>query len=86
MRQLLLFLTVLAYYIYVIDAHGLLYDPAARSSAWRFDSKYNAYYNDMEMFCGGINTQWQQNGINIRLLKINTIRIKSIIKLSYLRW
>jgi hypothetical protein len=45
-----------------IDAHGRLMVPPARSTAWREDpNRFPAYYNDMEMFCGGKPTQWQQN-------------------------
>jgi hypothetical protein len=31
----------------IIDAHGRLLEPAARSSAWRTDPSYPTYYNDM---------------------------------------
>ena len=30
----------------LITAHGRLREPAARSTAWRVDSSYPAYYND----------------------------------------
>jgi hypothetical protein len=46
-----------------INAHGRLVVPPARSTAWRENpSLFPAYYNDMEMFCGGKSTQWNQNG------------------------
>ena len=45
------------------NAHGRLIDPPARSTAWREKPNlFPAYYNDMEMFCGGKTTQWNQNG------------------------
>ena len=31
----------------LIDAHGRLWDPASRSTAWRVDPSYPAYFNDM---------------------------------------
>jgi len=40
-------------------------DPVARSSAWLVDSSFKdccTYSNHMEMFCGGINHQWNQHG------------------------
>ena len=49
--------------VYHIEGHGRLMDPPARSTAWRENQNmFPAYYNDMEMFCGGKPTQWNQNG------------------------
>ena len=47
-----------------IEAHGMLMVPPARSSAWREfgKDKFPAEYTDNQMFCGGINVQWYQNG------------------------
>lgn len=48
------------------EAHGRLLVPPARSTAWREEpNRFPAYYNDMEMFCGGKTVQWQQNGSEI---------------------
>ena len=33
-------------FLTLITAHGRLKEPAARSTAWRVDSSYPAYYND----------------------------------------
>jgi hypothetical protein len=32
-----------------INCHGRLLDPAARTSAWRFDNRFPAYYDDTAM-------------------------------------
>lgn len=45
--------------ITLINCHARLLDPPARSSAWRYDSRFPAYYNDNEMFCGGLGIQIQ---------------------------
>lgn len=46
-----------------IAGHGRLLQPVARTSAWRkWASLFPAYYNDNQMFCGGVATQWQKNG------------------------
>lgn len=45
-----------------ISGHGYLYQPVARSSAWRkWPSMFKAYYSDMSLFCGG---KWKQHGEN----------------------
>lgn len=44
-----------------IYSHGRLIDPPARSTAWRYDSRFPAYYDDTAMYCGGFGVQ-QQNG------------------------
>jgi predicted carbohydrate-binding protein with CBM5 and CBM33 domain len=59
---------LLIQYLCIFDqchGHGYLADPPARSSAWLFDRDFTAccqYYNHVEMFCGGTNTQWIVNG------------------------
>ncbi|CAF0918643.1 unnamed protein product [Adineta ricciae] len=48
-----------------IDAHGYLFEPVARSSAWLVDPAFKeccTYSGHMEMFCGGIGHQWNNNG------------------------
>jgi len=46
-----------------INCHGRLLTPAARSSAWRqFPDLFPAYYDDAQMFCGGVQTLWGKNG------------------------
>ncbi len=48
---------VLALNVVEINSHGLLLEPAARSSAWRLDSsKFPAYYNgDNNFFLSDFN-------------------------------
>jgi len=68
---LLCLTSILLLKILEINAHGRLVDPPARSTAWREKpSLFPAYYNDMEMFCGGKPTQWNQNGANRNILKL----------------
>lgn len=63
--SLLSLTSILLLEVLEISAHGRLIDPPARSTAWREKpSLFPAYYNDMEMFCGGKGTQWNQNGSN----------------------
>jgi len=48
-----------------IYGHGYLLDPVARSSAWLVDQSFKqccTYSNHMEMFCGGIQHQWNAHG------------------------
>ena len=46
-----------------INCHGRLLNPVARTSAWRlFPNIFPAYYDDNQMFCGGVQTLWEQNG------------------------
>ena len=52
-----------------IHAHGYLFDPIARSSAWLVDDEFKqccSYPGHMEMFCGGVGHQWNSNG-NVRV-------------------
>ena len=48
-----------------VYGHGYLLDPVARSSAWMVDQSFRqccTYNNHMEMYCGGIQTQWSTHG------------------------
>lgn len=42
--------------------HGRLIEPPARSSAWRFGYDTPVDYDDNQLYCGGLNVQWGQNG------------------------
>ncbi|XP_031341283.1 uncharacterized protein LOC116169351 [Photinus pyralis] len=42
--------------------HGMMINPAGRSSRWRFNSTAPPNYNDMELFCGGFGAQWLIHG------------------------
>ena len=44
-----------------VHGHGRLRDPPARSSAWRYDSRFPPEYTDNQMFCGGVQIQYGQN-------------------------
>ena len=46
----------------LVNSHGRLLDPPARSSAWRYDSRFPAFFNDNQMFCGGFQVQLQNGG------------------------
>lgn len=55
----------LSIYIVSVHSHGYLLDPVARSSAWLVDPTFRqccTYSNHMEMFCGGIQHQWNSQG------------------------
>jgi len=44
-----------------VNGHGYLLDPVARSTAWMVDQSFKqccTYSNHMEMFCGGLQSQW----------------------------
>ena len=61
----ILFVLQSFYFIELIDGHGYLADPPARSSAWLFDSDFKkccTYYDHVAMFCGGVYRQWTING------------------------
>ena len=62
MLRILFFLTSCLISIY---GHGYLIDPVARSSGWLVDQSFRqccTYSNHMEMFCGGIQHQWNTHG------------------------
>lgn len=45
------------------SGHGRLLDPIARTSAWRkWPGMFPAEYTDNQMFCGGVDKQWNRNG------------------------
>ena len=49
--------------INLIDCHGRLLVPPARTSAWREDpARFPSYFDDAQMFCGGFQNQWGANG------------------------
>lgn len=45
-----------------IYCRGRLIDPPARSSAWRYDNRFPTYYDDNQMFCGGLQVQLNNGG------------------------
>jgi len=59
----LILLAICVLQISEISGHGRLLEPVARTSAWRrWPNLFPAEYNDNQMFCGGVDTQWNQNG------------------------
>ena len=63
LKQLIVVGLVIFVNVIEISCHGRLLTPAARSSAWRqFPDLFPAYYDDAQMFCGGVQTLWGQNG------------------------
>lgn len=61
-------LVIWAFCLISIDAHGYLYEPVARSSAWLVDDSFRkccTWPQHMEMFCGGLGHQWKVNGLSI---------------------
>ena len=58
----ILLLSILSCQLILVNCHGRLLVPPARTSAWREDPiKFTVNYDDNEMFCGGFNTQWLVN-------------------------
>ncbi|XP_013405752.1 uncharacterized protein LOC106170437 [Lingula anatina] len=45
-----------------VDGHGMLLNPAGRSSMWRLGYDVNPNYSDNELNCGGLGMQWDTNG------------------------
>lgn len=45
-----------------IQAHGKLADPVSRSSMWRLGYKTPQNYEDNQLFCGGVQVQYEKNG------------------------
>lgn len=42
--------------------HGRLIDPPARSTAWRYGYDTPVDYDDNQLYCGGLQVQWNVNG------------------------
>ncbi|XP_023246710.1 uncharacterized protein LOC106644009 [Copidosoma floridanum] len=49
------------FHTWEVNAHGRLRDPPSRSSAWREDFNVPENYNDAELNCGGVGSQYVQN-------------------------
>ncbi|XP_042869960.1 uncharacterized protein LOC122251840 [Penaeus japonicus] len=45
-----------------VEGHGRMHYPAGRSTAWRHGFGTPINYNDDELNCGGLGTQYEQNG------------------------
>ncbi|XP_065927744.1 uncharacterized protein [Magallana gigas] len=55
-------ITILASLLVVGEPHGYMIDPPQRSSMWRVYQGFTPNYNDMELFCGGREKQWNELG------------------------
>lgn len=44
-----------------VFSHGMVLNPVARGSRWRYNSSAPHNYNDAEQYCGGRSIQWNQN-------------------------
>jgi hypothetical protein len=63
LRKYVLSLLLIIFYFDLVNCHGRLLVPPARSSAWREDPiRFPIYYDDNQMFCGGAYVQWTENG------------------------
>ncbi|KAG6800966.1 hypothetical protein HZU73_03704 [Apis mellifera caucasica] len=60
-EKLLLIIFLIGIYFSKIQGRGLMLDPISRSSAWRKGFPVEPNYNDHELFCGGLNIQYEQN-------------------------
>jgi hypothetical protein len=59
LKQLVFFLIVK---LIEVNCHGRLLVPPSRSSAWREDPiRFPVNYDDVAMFCGGIDKLWRVN-------------------------
>lgn len=38
-----------------VSGHGMVHDPVARSTRWRYNKTAPKNYNDNQLFCGGFN-------------------------------
>ncbi|XP_022323006.2 uncharacterized protein LOC111124444 [Crassostrea virginica] len=54
--------TILASLLAVGEPHGYMIDPPQRSSMWRVYPGFTPNYNDMELYCGGRERQWNELG------------------------
>ncbi|XP_005092247.1 uncharacterized protein LOC101851474 [Aplysia californica] len=45
-----------------VRGHGRLIEPPGRSSMWRYGYNNPINYDDNQLFCGGFDRQWNQNG------------------------
>ncbi|XP_076637607.1 uncharacterized protein LOC143349881 [Colletes latitarsis] len=62
LAKFLLIGSLLGISVQEIYGHGMMMDPVQRSSAWRKGFPVEPNYNDNELFCGGMNVQFEQNG------------------------
>ena len=64
-KNIIKILSILIWFVHESYQHGYLIDPPARSSAWLVDEDFVECckeFNHNQMFCGGKNRQWNDNG------------------------
>jgi hypothetical protein len=61
-RTQLIIISLICSFNNLVNGHGRLHDPPARTTAWRYDKSFPAEYTDNQMFCGGFAVQWGKNG------------------------
>ncbi|XP_061188639.1 uncharacterized protein LOC133196797 [Saccostrea echinata] len=59
--EYMIVLTLLASLLSKCEPHGYMFEPAQRSSIWRFDKTAPHNFNDMSLYCGGYKVQWEDN-------------------------
>ncbi|XP_062593332.1 uncharacterized protein LOC134254818 isoform X2 [Saccostrea cucullata] len=45
----------------LVEGHGRLIDPPSRSSMWRYGYRNPPNYNDNQLYCGGVQIQYEMN-------------------------
>lgn len=58
----LMLVVVMSVYVQSSHQHGRVIDPPARSTAWRYGYDTPVDYDDNQLYCGGLQVQWGQNG------------------------
>lgn len=58
----LVFIALVVALIGCVAGHGTVHDPVARQTRWRYDSSANPNWDDVGVYCGGFNVQWNTNG------------------------
>lgn len=53
MLKLIILLIVAAGYIEQVLSHGMVLNPASRSSRWRYNSSAPVNWDDNQLYCGG---------------------------------
>ena len=59
--MLIVSLLIASVRIYQISGHGRLMEPPSRNAMWRFGFLNPINYNDNELFCGGVDRQFEKN-------------------------
>lgn len=85
MAKILLALLAVSSVIALAYSHGMLLDPVARGSRWRYDTTAPSNFEDNELFCGGFTV----SGYFFLILsasKINEFFSKNLLDTIYTKW